>query len=79
MQLSWVGRRSEEIGGLESESLLSGDIKLAKLINNVGGLRLLLAVCRLLTIVSTLCLLLLLLKLAIPSKARCKELWRRAG
>ena len=81
MQLPWIRRRSEEIGSLESESLLSSDIELAELIRKVGG-RLLLAVCRLLRIVSTLrllLLLLLLLKLVIPSKARSKELRRWAG
>jgi hypothetical protein len=63
---------------LESESLLPGNIKLAELINKVSCW-LLLDVCRLLSIVSTLRMLLLLLKLVIPSKARSKELWRPAG
>jgi hypothetical protein len=80
LQLSWIRGRSQKICGLESDSLLSSDIELAELINKVGDW-LLLAIYRLLSIVSTLrlLLLLLLLELAIPSEARSKELRRPAG
>lgn len=79
MKFSWIRRGSEEIGGLEPESLLPSNIKLAELINKVGDW-LLLVVCRLLSIISTLrLLLLLLLKLVIPGEARSKKLWRPAS
>lgn len=81
MQLYWIRRGREQVGGLKTESLLPCDTKLTELFSKVGD-RLLLAVSRLLlaitsigvpgllrllAVVSTLLLLLLLLELVIPS------------
>lgn len=63
---------------MESESLLPSDIELAELVGKVGDW-LLLAISRLLTVVSTLSLLLLLLELVIPREARGEELRRRSS